>query len=60
MKKILTTEALVDSNMAGYMWSKKIMETNSEKSIMEELQKRVDADKNDKCRIWICYFLIFL
>lgn len=48
MKKILTTEALVDSNMAGYMWSKKIMETNSEKSIMEELQKRVDADKNDK------------
>ncbi|KAI3954789.1 hypothetical protein MKW98_002895 [Papaver atlanticum] len=30
------------------MYSKKTMEINPENSIMEELRKRADADKNDK------------
>lgn len=35
-------------SMAGYMSSKKTMEINPENSIMEELRKRAEADKNDK------------
>jgi molecular chaperone HtpG len=34
--------------MAGYMSSKKTMEINPENTIMEELRKRAEADKNDK------------
>ncbi|MCO5591287.1 hypothetical protein L7F22_045268 [Adiantum nelumboides] len=33
--------------MSGYISSKKTMEINLDKSIMEELRKRTKADKND-------------
>ncbi|KAI3874073.1 hypothetical protein MKW98_024470 [Papaver atlanticum] len=41
-------QALRGSRKDGYMSNKKTMEINPENSIMEELRKRADADKNDK------------
>merc|ERR1711878_93111 len=48
MERIMKAQALRDTSTMGYMAAKKHLEINPDRSIVENLRQRAEADKNDK------------